>query len=151
MKVKNQKLKVKKEETKINEEAELLKSQLVRTLADYDNLVKRVEREREELGKYASLTVVSKLLPVLDNLERAQMHLQDSGLAIAIGELINVLKDEGLSVIEPQPGDDFDEQEMEVTETVPGGKPGTIAEQVLPGWKYVDGKVVRVAKVKVYS
>ena len=138
-----------KSEEKINEEAELLKSQLLRTLADYDNLVKRVEREREVLGKIASIGVIAKLLPVLDNLESAQKHLQDQGLAIAIGEFINVLKDEGFSVINPEIGNEFDENTMEAIEVVAGERDNIISEVVLTGWKFSDGTVVRHAKVKV--
>ena len=52
---------------------------LARALADYDNLSKRVERERQDLGKIASVGLVLKLLPVLDNLESAQVHLKGSG------------------------------------------------------------------------
>lgn len=126
-----------------------LKSQLARTLADYDNLVKRVERERQEIGKVASVGIVVKLLPVLDNLEAAQKHLQDQGLAIAIGEFTNMLKDEGLSVINPAVGDDFDEQEMEAIEVVAGERDNKVSEVTLTGWKFVDGTVVRHAKVKV--
>lgn len=126
-----------------------LKSQLARTLADYDNLVKRVERERQEIGKVASAGIVVKLLPVLDNLEAAQKHLQDQGLAIAIGEFTNMLKDEGLSVINPAVGDDFDEEEMEAIEVVAGERDNKVSEVTLTGWKFVDGTVVRHAKVKV--
>lgn len=126
-----------------------LKSQLARTLADYDNLVKRVERERQEIGKVASVGIVVKLLPVLDNLEAAQKHLQDQGLAIAIGEFTNMLKDEGLSVINPAVGDDFDEEEMEAIEVVAGERDNKVSEVTLTGWKFVDGTVVRHAKVKV--
>ena len=50
---------------KTNENQEL-KAQLVRALADYDNLRKRVEREKEEFEKLANLKLVIRLLPVLD-------------------------------------------------------------------------------------
>lgn len=153
MKGKNQKTKAKNEES-VNEEAELLKSQLLRTLADYDNLVKRVEREREVLGKVASVGVITKLLPVLDNLENAQVHLGDSGLAICIGEFKRVLSEEGLTEIDPKVGDEFDENTMEAIEVVDGeednnGSTAKISEVVLKGWKFNDGQVVRHAKVKV--
>jgi molecular chaperone GrpE len=139
-----------KEETKINEEAELLKSQLARTLADYDNLVKRVEREREELGKMVSLRLVLKLLTVLDGLESAQKHLQDQGLAISIVEFKKVLSEEDLIEVNPKIGDSFNENEMEAIEVVDSeGNNNTIAEVTLVGWKYLDGSVVRHAKVKV--
>lgn len=148
MKNKNQKVKVKGEES-VNEEAELLKSQLLRTLADYDNLVKRVEKEREVLGKVASLGVITKLLPVLDNIENAQIHLQDAGLAICIGEFKKVFNEEGLIEINPKVGENFNENTMEVVEVVAGKEDNIISEVVLGGWKFSDGQVVRHAKVKV--
>ena len=140
-----------KTEKAVNEEAELLKSQLVRTLADYDNLVKRVERERNELGKIASIGIVVRLLPVLDGLESAQAHLQDAGLAISLGEFKKILSEEGLTEIRPKVGDGFDENLMEVIETVAGEDKGKVAELILAGWKFADGTVVRHAKVKVYN
>lgn len=148
MKAKSEKPKVKVEE-KINEEAELLKAQLLRTLADYDNLVKRVEREREVFGKVASIGVLTKLMPVLDNIENAEKHLQDPGLAICIGEFKKVFSEEGLNEISPKIGDEFDENLMEAIEVVSGTEDNKISEVVLTGWKFNDGQVVRHAKVKV--
>lgn len=138
-----------KTEKKVNEEAELLKAQLLRTLADYDNLVKRVEKEREILGKVASVGVIAKLLPVLDNLENAQEHIEDSGLAICIGEFKKVFNEEGLTEIDPKIGDEFDEHLMEAIEVTAGERDNLISEVVLKGWKFNDGQVVRHAKVKV--
>ena len=138
-------------EDKVRNELEIVKGMLARALADYDNLAKRVDRERADLSKIASVGVIVKLLPVIDNLERAQEHIKDSGLAIAIGEFINVLKDEGLTVINPSVGDEFDENTMEAIEVVAGTSDNTVAEVVLSGWKYEDGTVVRHAKVKVES
>ena len=138
-----------KTEKKVNEEAELLKAQLLRTLADYDNLVKRVEKEREVLGKVASIGVIAKLLPVLDNLENAQEHIGDSGLAICIGEFKKVFNEEGLTEIDPKIGDEFDEHLMEAIEVTAGERDNLISEVVLKGWKFNDGQVVRHAKVKV--
>lgn len=136
---------------KIGKETELLKAQLARTLADYDNLIKRVERERSDLIKIASSGILSRLLPVLDNLENAQEHLKDQGLAISIGEFKKILSEEDLNEIRPQKGEGFNENEMEAIETVDGGKSGTIAELILSGWKFSDGQIVRVAKVKVFN
>jgi molecular chaperone GrpE len=128
-----------------------LRSQLARALADYDNLAKRVGREREELSKITSLGILIRLLPVLDNLESAQEHLQDQGLAISIGEFKKVLDEEDLVEIKPRPGDTFDENLHEAIETVEGGEKGKIAEVVLTGWKFKEGQAIRVAKVKVYN
>ena len=149
MKIKKETAKVNNNRDKVHNELEVVKAMLARALADYDNLSKRVDRERTDLCRIASVGVVVKLLPVLDNLERAQEHIKDSGLAIAIGELINVLKDEGLTVINPSIGDEFDENTMEAIEVVSGASDNTVAEVVLAGWKYEDETVVRHAKVKV--
>lgn len=151
-------MKTKKETTKANNggdkvhnELEVVKAMLARALADYDNLSKRVDRERADLGKIASVGVIIKLLPILDSLEIAQEHLKDQGLAISVGEFKKVLNEEGLSEIKPKIGEMFDEQVMEAIEVVSGARDNTIAELVLVGWKFEDGTVVRHAKVKVES
>jgi molecular chaperone GrpE len=134
---------------KVHEELQTVKGMLARALADYDNLSKRVDRERYDLGKIASVGVIVKLLPVLDNLESAQAHLQDQGLAISIVEFKKVLSEEGLTEINPKVGEKFNEEEMEAIEVVAGESDNSISEVVLVGWKYEDGTIVRHAKVKV--
>lgn len=134
---------------KVRDELQTVKGMLARALADYDNLSKRVDRERYDLGKIASVGVIVKLLPVLDNLEAAQAHLQDQGLAISIVEFKKVLNEEGLTEINPKVGEKFNEQDMEAIEVVAGESDNSISEVVLVGWKYEDGTVVRHAKVKV--
>lgn len=148
--MKKDKSKIQEKKTdKIHLELENMKSMLARALADYDNLSKRVEREREDLAKISSLGILVKLLPVLDNLELVQHHLNDAGLAIAIGEFVKVFHEEGLSKIMPKIGDEFDEKTMEAIEVVAGASNNVISEVVLTGWKFEDGQVIRHAKVKV--
>ena len=134
---------------RVHEELEVVKGMLVRALADYDNLSKRVERERQDLGKIASVGIIVRLLPVLDGLESAQAHLKDQGLAISIGEFKKVLSEEELTEIRPGLEEKFDENTMEAIEVVKGASDNSIAEVVLPGWRFSDGTVVRHAKVKV--
>jgi molecular chaperone GrpE len=141
--------KLKPAEDKVHKELEVLKGMLARALADYDNLGKRVDRERQDLGKIASLSLVVRLLPVLDGLESAQIHLKDQGLAISIVEFKKVLSEEGLTEIRPKVGEMFDENVMEAIEVVNGASDNSVAEVVLVGWKFNDGTVVRHAKVKV--
>jgi len=139
-----------KSKIKVNKEEEL-RGQLVRALADYDNLRKRVEREKEEFEKVASLNLAIKLLPVLDVLRQAQVHLKDHGIAITIGQFEEALKSEGIEEVKVVKGTRFDPTLYEAVESISGGKKGTIAEEVLPGWRFVDGKIIRHAKVKVYG
>jgi len=134
-------------------EAEQLKNQLIRALADYDNLSKRIEKEKDEIFKFASINVINKLLPVFDMLVKVQTHLKDSGLAIAINEFKNIFKEEGIIEIEVKSGDTFDEKLHEATEVVLGNgeQEGKVEEVVLSGWKFIDGSVIRHTRVKVYK
>jgi molecular chaperone GrpE len=132
-------------------ELEVVKGMLARALADYDNLSKRVERERQDLNKIASVGLIIRLLPILDSLESAQVHLKDQGLAITIGEFKKVLSEEGLTEIKPEVGREFNEEAMEAIEAIEGKDKGKVAEVVLVGWKFEDGTVVRHAKVRVYN
>lgn len=128
-----------------------LKSQLARALADYDNLTKRVEKEKTSWVKLASFRLVEKLLPILDNLGAAGNHLKDRGLTLAIAQFRDILKEEGLVEILAKVGDSFDPDIHEVVELVDGGEAGRVAELVLSGWRFAEGPVVRFAKVKVYG
>ena len=142
------KMKPKSDNTELTEIAQL-KGQLVRALADYDNLRKRTESDVAQMQRTAGLKIVLKLLPTLDILESAQKHLQDQGLAIAIAEFKNVLKEEGIEEIDTKGR--FDEGVHEAVELVSGGKNGEIAEVIMSGYKFIDGLVIRHAKVKVYK
>ena len=134
---------------KIKQEINELKNQLTRALADYDNLRKRVDRERSEMTKFASMGMVVRLLPICDMLSQAQKHLNDPGLAITINELENLLKEEGVEKINAAKGAKFDENLHETVEVTQGSKKGVIEEEILTGWKFIDGPVVRHSKVKV--
>mgnify|MGYP001559379279 FL=1 len=128
-----------------------LKSQLARILADYDNLRKRTDEERETWIKFSTQRVIVKLIPILDALESAQDHLKDQGLGIAINEFKKVVSEEEIEEVKPEVGSMFDESVSEVVESVEGEDKGKIAEVVLNGWKYKDGRVLRYARVKVYG
>jgi molecular chaperone GrpE len=141
--------KTKQTRDKVHAELETVKAMLARALADYDNLSKRVDRERQDLGKIASIGIIVRLLPVLDNLESTQVHIKDQGLAISIGEFKKILSEEGLDEIRPAVGEKFDEQTMEAIEVTAGEGNNNISEVVLSGWKFEDGGIVRHAKVKV--
>lgn len=143
-----------KEASQNESQAASLKEQLARVMADYDNLSKRVERERSD-GKYlAKLVVISRLLPVFDMFYDAQKHRSDAGLGIALKVLEDTLKDEGILRIVPNKGDVFDHNLHEAVEAVDledGFEPETIAELSLVGYRFHDGPVIRHAKVTVYK
>src|SRR5919199_2939917 len=55
----------------VRRERDSLQDRLLRTAAEFDNYRKRMERERRELSEYAASDVLTELLPIIDNLERA--------------------------------------------------------------------------------
>lgn len=157
-KIKGQGLKIKQD----SEELDNMRNQLARAMADYANLVKRTDEERGTMYKLASISFMTKILPILDNLKQAQNHVNDSGIAIIIGQLETLAKEEGFEEIKIKVGDKFDETTSEVTEvleTLDEKDNNNVSEVVMSGWKYSDpprlgeagGTVVRHARVKVYK
>lgn len=144
-----------KNQTNNKESLELdqLKNQLARALADYDNLQKRIARERETIKELISAQLLARLLPIFDMFEHVQKSLGDSGLAIALKELDDKLTDEGFVKIEPKTGDKFIAEEHEAIEAVSAKnkKTGEIIEIFSSGWKLNNGFIIRPAKVKVSS
>lgn len=135
-------------------EVDELKGQLARALADYDNLRKRVDAEREFVQERANARVVGRVLPILDMLSDAQKHIQDPGLAITIEEFVKAIGEFGVEKIRVEPGQDFDENIHEAVESIETEKKeddAKIAEVTLGGWKVVNGSVVRPTKVKVFK
>lgn len=140
---------------KINtDEIDAMKNQLARAMADYANLVKRTDEERGTMFKLASISFMTKILPILDNLRQAQKHVNDSGIAIIIGQLETLAKDEGFEEIKLRVGDVFNEETSEATEVLETEKDldnNKISEVLMSGWKYQDGSVVRHSRVKVFK
>lgn len=131
-----------------------LKSQLARALADYDNLRKRAEKEKEEIIKLANLGFFLRLAPIIDNLKKAQGHFKDEGLGNIIKELTRVVTDEGIENTIAETGMPFDEnfhEVIEVEKTEDQSKEGVISQVLLEGWRLKDGPVIRPAKVIVFK
>ena len=144
----------KKTSKKGGEKENELKAQLVRALADYDNLRKRVEKEKEELWKLMSARFVLRVLPIYDMLQSAQGHLKDPGVAITLDEFEKVLNEEGVEKIEIKAGDKFNEEYCEATSTTATKDKkmkGKVAQVILDGFKIKGGQVIRPAKVEVYN
>jgi molecular chaperone GrpE len=126
-----------------------------RALADYANLKKRFEREREEISQYASEMLLLQFLPAIDNLDRAVFYANDeeqksalyTGVKMTLQQIHELLGSIGFEQISAKEGDHFDPHSHEAVEMV-AGKQSTIVALVQPGYKLKD-KVVRPAQVKV--
>ena len=119
-----------------------------RVLADYQNQERRFKEAQHDIVKFASATLIEKLLLNIDSLELAQTHLQDTGLNMIVKQLQETLKTEGLQLIESD-GQIFNPVTMDCVEVVSGAKDKVI-ETVAKGYFLFD-KVLRPAKVKVGS
>lgn len=117
-----------------------------RALADYDNLRKRVEKEKEEFVKYAAGRVIGKFLNVYDDLKICSRHLKDKGLDLICAHFDEVLKSEGVEKILAL-GEDFNPQIMEAVEIIEGPE-GKVIEVVQEGYRLGE-KILRPARVKV--
>ncbi|MBI5620728.1 nucleotide exchange factor GrpE [Candidatus Gottesmanbacteria bacterium] len=141
---------IKKKQTdqtdELQKQIEEWKGKYLRVLADYQNLEKRAAEEKTELWNYAAEGVFTKLLPVLDTFARAQAHLQDAGLSLALKELGSTLESLGVARLDVDTKQ-FDPESMECIEVVEGPD-GIVTEEVSPGYA-LHGKVIRVARVKV--
>ncbi len=128
------------------EEAEVWKNKYIRALADYQNLEKRTEEEKQEVRVYATKLFLEKLLPVIDTLEMADVHINDEGLSIAMKELHALLAKFGVEKVQVL-GETFDPYKMECIELVEGEK-NKVVEVTSSGY-VMHGKLLREAKVKV--
>ena len=137
---------VKKKTKGVEEKLEDFENRLKRALADYANLEKRVEREKEDFVKLANAQLVDKLLPVLDDLELCEKHLKDKGVSLVGDQFREVLKSEGLEEIKAS-GEKFDPETMDCVEIVAGPK-NRVVEVALKGY-LLNNRVIRPAKVKV--
>lgn len=138
---------------RIQQETENLKAQLARALADYDNLVKRTEKEKSDFVRYANQNLAQDLFLVIEMLAEVQNHNSDPGIELSISQLKEILKNAGIVEIAPKTGDEFDPEKHEVVETLekPGKKHGMVAEVVNSGYAFDDGKLIKPAKVRVYG
>lgn len=126
---------------------EELENQLRRTLADYQNLERRIEEERKLLGKLSAALLIEKLLPVLDNIENAQKHLGDPGLEMVIKQFRETLLSEGVEEITAE-GTEFDPNLHEAIEAETGEEDNKVVKVVQKGYK-IEDKVIRPARVVV--
>lgn len=131
---------------KHDKQAEEWKGKYLRALADYQNLEKRTQAEKQEIRKFAAEVILTRLLPALDTLTKATEHVKDSGMELALKEFNAALSEFGVQKVAVV-GKQFNPHEMECIEVV-AGEDNIVIEEVLPGYRLHD-KILRVAQVKV--
>lgn len=147
---------------KLTDERQEFNDRLARRQAEFDNFRKRTERERSETYQRALAEVVRRLLPVLDNLQRALdaeriVEVKESaefrhfleGVELINRQLGGVLESLGVEAV-PTVGELFDPHvhEAVATEETDAVEPDTITQEMQRGYRLGD-KLLRPAMVKV--
>ncbi len=138
-----------------------LNDRYLRLYSEYDNYRKRTMKEKIDLVKRASTGVITDLLPVLDDFERAIKAFSDTpdtdqvlkdGVILIYNKFLNTLTQKGLEQMETI-GEPFDTDFHEAITTIPAPTPDMkekVVDEVEKGY-LLNGKVIRYAKVVVGS
>jgi molecular chaperone GrpE len=134
-----------------------LNDKYLRQAAEFDNFRRRTARERVELIQTAGRDVITELLDVLDDSERAQKQMESStdlgqikeGIQLVFTKLRNTLSGKGLKQMDTV-GKDFNPDLHEAITEIDAGedKKGKVVAEVQKGY-YLNEKIIRFAKVVV--
>ena len=141
-----------------SQQADLAKAQYARLAADFENFRRRTTKEKENLEVQVKKNIITELLPVIDNFERARTQLKpesDGEKAIhssyqgVYKTLVECLKKMGVSAMRPE-GQEFDPNyhEAMLREATDEYPEGTVIEQLMRGYTLGD-TILRHAMVKV--
>lgn len=140
----------------LQKERDDLYDRLLRKTAEFDNFRKRVERDRKEMIDWAAADVISDLLSIVDDFDRAlaadappDAQPYKSGLELIQRQLGELLKKRGVSAVEAL-GADFDPHVHQAVayEEVEGARDGQVVDVLAKGYKLGE-KLLRPALVKV--
>ncbi len=131
---------------------------LLRQQAEFENIRKRMERERQEFQKYACEEIIAELLGILDDLERSVDAAEKGqenfeaflkGIEMILAHLYELLKKKGVSPIEAR-GKKFDPHEHEaLIQTETGDhEDEEVIEELQKGYRIGD-RIIRTSKVRV--
>jgi molecular chaperone GrpE len=145
------------ETEKLRAERDMLYEKLARAQADFQNSRKRLQAEADQRAQYANANLIKSLIPVIDNFERALA--QDPaksdpatilrGMQIIHDQWLNVLKQQLVQEIAPQPGEPFDPNRHEALMQQPSPFPeGSVVQTLQKGYALHD-RTLRPAQVAV--
>jgi molecular chaperone GrpE len=130
----------------------------LRLFAEFENYKKRTSRERIELFKTANKEVMSALIPVMDDYDRAKSQIDDleskeevKGLLLIFNKMNEILKTKGLNEVEISVGDVFDSEVHEAITQIPAiddSQKGKIVDVIEKGYQLGE-KIIRFPKVVV--
>lgn len=134
-----------------------VKDQLLRTVAEMENVRRRSQRDVENAHKFAVEKLLGDLLPVLDSLEKAEEVAKATdnaasmaeGISLSLKLFVGILEKAGVAVVHPI-GEPFDPQLHEAMAMVPNpdAEPNSVMDVMQRGYT-LNGRLVRAAKVIV--
>lgn len=146
------------EELSFEDQIKLEKDKFLRLFAEFENYKRRTAKERIELFSTASEEVMTSLLPILDDFDRASVEIEKDqenetlkGILLIKNKLFDSLKSKGLSVIEVKKGDEFNADDHEAVTQIPAPNKelqGKIIDIIEKGYKLGE-KVIRYPKVVI--
>jgi molecular chaperone GrpE len=144
------------EEERIKEDLQKEKDKFLRLFAEFENYKRRTSKERLELFKTANQEVMTAMLPVMDDFDRAMNELKKSGdenllkgIELIHNKLKETLKAKGLERMDIEQGSDFDSEIHEAITQIPAPSDdlkGKIVDVVEPGYKLGE-RIIRYPKV----
>lgn len=144
-------------EEQLKAELEESKDKHLRLYSEFENFRRRTAKEKLEMVNTANENLLSSLLPVLDDFERADKSFDDKmdvksmkeGVDLIFNKLKNAMEQKGLKKMEIEAGSDFDPEFHEAITQIPAPEEslkGKIVDVIEPGYLLND-KVIRYAKV----
>ncbi|MFL2523999.1 MAG: nucleotide exchange factor GrpE [Candidatus Azotimanducaceae bacterium] len=134
-----------------------VKDQLLRTVAEMENVRRRSQRDIENAHKFAVEKLLGDLLPVLDSLEKAEevalatdnAASMAEGISLSLKLFVGILEKAGVAIVHPI-GEPFDPQLHEAMAMVPNpdAEPNSVMDVMQRGYT-LNGRLVRAAKVIV--
>ena len=134
-----------------------VKDQLLRTVAEMENVRRRSQRDVENAHKFAVEKLFGDLLPVLDSLEKAEEAAlatdnaagMAEGISLSLKLFVGILEKAGVAIVHPI-GEPFDPQLHEAMAMVPNpdAEPNSVMDVMQRGYT-LNGRLVRAAKVIV--
>lgn len=138
-------------------ERDAFNDKYIRAHAEFENIRKRLEKDKADFVKYANESLIFDLLPIIDNLEIAEKHIKEAkdfkavqdGVDMIQLQIQGFLKDIGLERIKAV-GEKFDPHLHEPIEAIeaPDKEDGIIVAELKPGYKLND-RLLRPASVKI--
>ena len=134
------------------------KEKYLRLFAEFENYKKRTSRERLELFKTANQEVLTALIPVLDDFDRAKEQAQKlditaevEGFILIHNKFVEILKSQGLEASAVKKGINFDAELHEAITQIPASteeEKGKIIDVIEKGYQLGE-KIIRYPKVVV--